>query len=252
MIKLIVFVVGSLFLIFIFIRRYLITEKNTTLKSILFRKKNLFRHSPEINSFELTIDEIIPPKDESDTKKIAKADSLLKKAIIFNDRGDKKSAERLLIQSLALDPSSIKTYERLGMIYLHQNQYGKAEIIYKKLTASIIDDPIYYSNLGLAFFSQKKFDDAKSSYVKSLELDDTRAGRFFSLAQVLNELEEYEDALKNYLKALDMDPDNLDYLLTIAHFYIDREMISDAKQLLSEILLLFPDNVDAQSMLQNI
>ncbi len=252
MIRPIIIIAGLALLAFIFIRKYLAVEKHTSLGTVLFRKKNLFRHAPEIHSFELTVDEIIPPRDETDTKKLAKADSLLKKAEIFFNRGDIKSAEQFLIQALALDPSAVEAYRHLGMIYLRQGQFGKAESIYKKLTATITDDPIFYSNLGMALFSQKKLEEARIYYLKALELDETRPARFFSLAQILYELNEFEDALKNFRKAVDMDPENLDYLLTMAHFFIDREMIPDAKQLLSEILLAFPDSEEAQGMLQKL
>lgn len=252
MIQAIFFFGGLTALGIIFARRYLAQEKNTTLGAALFRKKNLFRRALESSSFELTVDEIIPPRDETDSKKLAKADSLLKKADIFANRGDIKSAEQFLIQALALDPSAIDAYRHLGMIYLKQSQFGKAESIYRKLVATVTDDPVFYSNLGMALFSQKKLDEAKTYYQKAIELDETRPARFFSLAQILYELEDFEAALKYFRKAAEMDPENADYLLTLAHFYINREMIPDAKQLLSEILLAFPENEEAQGMLQKL
>jgi len=252
MIRSIVILGGLAILVFIFVRRYLIVEKGTTMSSLLFRKRNLFHHQPEVASFELTVDEIIPQRDEADTKKLAKADSFLKKANIVLHKGDIKGAEKFLIQALSLDPSSIDAHKHLGMIYLKLSQFGKAESIYRKLVATVTDDPAYYSNLGMALYSQQKLEESKNFYKKALELDSSRPGRFFSLAQILYELDELDEALNNFKRAIDMDPDNLDYLLTLAHFYIDKEMIPDAKQLLSEILLVHPDNEEAQEMIKGL
>ena len=224
------------------------------MSGLFFRKKNIFHHPPEEEqSFELTAEEIIPAqKKDLDPKVLANADSFIKKAAIFADRGDLQGAEKFLIQTLALDPSSIEAYKRLGLLYLTQGQFSKAESIYRKLVATITDDPIFFSNLGMALFSQQKMEEAKTYYKKAIELDSERPGRFFSLAQILFELEEFDEALKNFQQAITMEPGNLDYLLTLAHFYIDRDMPHEGRQLLGEIMISFPNSEDAKEMLDQL
>lgn len=252
MIKPLIIAGGILVLIFIYLRRFLIVEKGITLSSIFFRPKNLFTHEPEHHSNELTVDEIIPSSKDVNPKDVVKADSLVKKADAFASKADLRGAEKSLISAISLDPGSVEAYKRLGMIYLRQGQYGKAEGIYRKLSATITDDPTYFSNLGMSLFSQKKLEPAKIYYKKAIELDDKRAGRFFSLGQILYELNETEEALDNFQKALSLDPNNLDYLLTLAHLYMEKEMKPEARQLLGEILLAFPDNEDAKKMMENM
>lgn len=248
MIQLFIIMIGVVILAGIFSRRYMIVEKGkkpgNSPKSLL----KYFHHLFEKDAVELTVDEIIPDISTIDPKKVSKADSLLKRADAYFEKGDIKNGEKTLIQSLSLNPACKDTYHQLGLFYLKQGQYGKAEAMYGKLVASITNDPTYYSNLGLALYQQKKLVEAKESYLKALELDAARAGRFFSLAQIFHELQEFDQALQYFLKATALDSQNIDYLLTLAQFYHDREMDIERQKLLEEILLLDPDNTMALEM----
>lgn len=250
MVKTIIILSGTAILLFIYLRRYLALEKETSLSQIFFRPKNLFRHNEqEEKGQEVTVSEFMPPKKDIDPTDLAKADSCINKSDIVINKGDFKEAEKYLIQALALDPSSIEAHKRLGLLYLKQEQFSKAENIYRKLIVTVTDDPVFFSNLGMALYSQKKLDEAKDFYKKAIELDAKRAGRFFSLGQIHYELEEFDEALKNFKRAIAMDSKNLDYLLTLAHFYVDRKMESEARQVLNEILVDFPDCEEAKAML---
>jgi tetratricopeptide (TPR) repeat protein len=249
MIRTIVILSSTAILIFIYLRRYLALEKGTSLSKLLFRPKNLFRHHEEEEEKEVTAAEFMPSSKDVDPKDLAKVDSFINKADILIKKGDFKDAEKYLIQALALDPGSIETHKRLGLLYLRQEQFGKAESIYRKLVVTVTDDPVFFSNLGMALYSQKKLAEAKDFYKKAIELDSDRPGRFFSLGQIYYELEEFDEALKHFKRAISMDPANLDYLLTLAHFYIDRDMKGEARRLLDDILVAFPDCEEAKNLL---
>jgi tetratricopeptide (TPR) repeat protein len=243
-----IFVLGS-----IFFRRYMILERGLTSFSFFKRKKNvldLLRLNKGRAALEVTVDEMIPEPSTIDAKKVAKAGIMEKKAGTVLAKGDLKQAEQLLIQALALDPSNIDTYHKLGLLYLRQGQFGKAEMMYQKLVTSAKNDPVYFSNLAVALYQQKKLDEAKSNYRKAIELDSSRAGRFFSLAQVLQELGEVQEALGHFRKAIEMDPGNLDYLLTLAQVYMEVDMMDDARALLGEILAAYPENAIAREMME--
>ncbi|MCC7196950.1 tetratricopeptide repeat protein [Candidatus Peregrinibacteria bacterium] len=235
-------VVGMLVLGVIFLRRFMILEHGVTLKSLLFRKKNIFRHVEHPETLNLTVEEMLPAAETVNPKDRAKADSLVRKAEIGLKRGALKESEQLLIKALALDPSSVEAHNKLGLIYLQQGMFGKAESIYRKLTLTLSHEPAYFGNLGMALYSQGKLDDAKVFYKKALEIDATRPGRFFSLGRIFTELNEVEEAIAHLKKAVEMDPRNLDYLLTLAQLYVDKNLPVEAKQLLGEILLISPDN----------
>jgi len=247
-----IIVVGIAVLCLIYLRKYLLSEKQIKLGSLFFRPRNLFRHHEVDAPSEVTAAEFIPMPTEVDEKSRFKADSLLKKADVSAGKNDDKGAEKLLIQALSLDPSSTEAYKRLAYLYLRQGQFGKAESIYRKLIVTITEDPTLLSNLGMALCSQQKLEDAKQFYRKALEVDAQRPGRFFSLGQILYELEELPEALEHFKRAVAMDPENLDYLLTLAHYYLDHGMQVDARALLNEIILSFPQSAEAQKMLDKL
>lgn len=251
-VRLLIIFAGVAVLGFIFLRHYVQLEKGVKLGSFFFRPKNLFRHREEEESKEITVDEMIPAEDQVDVKNKAKGDTLVRRADVQLQKGDVTEAEKSLIQAIAVDPSSVEAYKRLGLIYLRQGYFGKAEGIYRKLAMTIVDDATLFSNLGLALYSQQKLPEARDFYCKAIEHGDARAGRFFSLGKVMHELNESEEALQNYQKALELDPVNLDYMLGVASFYVERGMQAEARQLLSEILAEYPENESAQEMLQGM
>jgi Tfp pilus assembly protein PilF len=245
-------IVGMMVLGAIFLRRFMIVERGVSLKSLLFRKKNIFRHIEHVETSNLTVDEMLPAAETVNPKDRAKADSLVRKAELGLKKGTLKECEQLLIKALALDPSSVEAHNKLGLIYLQQGLFGKAESIYKKLTLTLSNEPAYFGNLGMALYSQGKLEEAKVSYKKAMELDATRPGRFFILCRIFTELYEVEEAIAHLKKAVEMDSKNLDYLLTLAQLYIDKNLLVEAKQLLGEIMLISPDNEMAMLLLDKV
>jgi tetratricopeptide (TPR) repeat protein len=253
MIQLLVIVVGILVLGSIYVRRYMMVEKGVSSFTFFGRKRgvlDLLTLRKDRDVLELTVEEIIPESSTIDPKKIAKADTFVKKADAALAKGEQRQGEKFLIQALALDPSNLAAYQKLGLLYLHQGQFGKAEMMYQKLVMSVQTDPVFFSNLAMAMFQQKKLEGAKTNYKKAIELDATRPGRFFSLGQVLKEMGEVQDALAHLRKAIEMDPANLDYLLTLAQTYLDLKMTDEARVLLGEILAAYPENEMAAEMMK--
>jgi len=228
---------------FIFLKHYLRLEKGISIGSYFSRNRRLVHHRVnEPDSADVTVDEMIISADKVSPKDAARADILIKKAELNLDRGEIKQAEKMLIQALSLNPGAMEAYNKLGIIYLRLNQFGKAESIYRKLVLTVLTDPSYFSNLGLALYQQGKLQEAKTYYKKAIALDSERAGRFFSLSQIMRELGELDEALQHLKRAVEMEPRNLDYLLSLAQFYFDIGLHPEAKQLVSEILLIAPGN----------
>ena len=249
----ILLLVAMVALVTIFVRRYKISEKGLSSAQASDRSKNRIYHflmRNQNDNFEITVEEMIPAAETINLKNKLKAESIFRKADAAMEKGDLKTAERILIQSLALDPSNQEAYSKLGLIYLKEGMFSKAELIYRKLLLGAMEDPSYLSNLGLALYQQQKLEEAKSYYQKALQFDQSRPGRFFSLGQILHELENFEEALQHFSRASEMDPKNIDYLLTLASFYIDRSMPVEAKQMLDRVLAIDPNNQMAHEMLK--
>lgn len=254
MIQFLTVIGGLAILAAIFLRRYFMVEKGVGIRAFFFRpfrpRGAFFRRPRDVDLFEVTADEVLPPPESVDRKKAARAAILLKKAETQLNRGELKAAEKTFIQAIALNPSLVEAYNKLGLIYLRNAQFGKAESIFRKLILAVTAEPTYFSNLGMALYSQQQFGEAKIYYKRAIELDETRAGRFFSLGQIYKELGEVDSALEHLQKAVQMEPRNPDYMLSLAQFYLERQMPTEARELLNEILLVFPDNEAALEMLK--
>jgi tetratricopeptide (TPR) repeat protein len=184
--------------------------------------------------------------------KTLEAKILYSRAMKYYEKGDMEEAEKKLIQVTALDENYNDAFHKLGLIYLKQNQFGRAEAVFKQLVYNVENDPVYYSNLGRALYEQKKYDEALEAYLKALELDSTRPGRFISTAEVYRQLNNKEKAFEMYKKAIEMDAGNIDYLLTFANFLIEDNKIEQAKETLQQVLEKEPENEMALEMMKEI
>lgn len=252
MIQPFIIILSIFLLIAIFFRRLYLLEKGQMFGKMVFKRGSHLHSKLTKEDHEITIKEMIPTSDTVDPKNAIKAERLYKKVELEIKRNHLQEAEKLLIQVIALNPAYIEAYAQLGKIYLVQNQFGKAELIYRKLIVSIQDDPSYFSNLGLALYQQKKLEEAKTFYQTAISLDNTRAGRYFSLAQILYELGDFDQALVNLQNAIALDVENLDYGLTMAHWYIEKGLMVDAKNLLEDILVVDPMNAEAKEMMGKV
>jgi len=134
------------------------------------------------------------------------------------------------------------------LIYLKQAQFPKAEALFRQLVNQIETEAIYHSNLGRALYEQQKFEEALISYLKSIEIDDSRPGRFVSIAEVYRQMDQKNKAQEMYEVALKLDPTNIDYLLTYTHFLMEEQNYNKAKIYLDKVLKIQPDNAIALEM----
>jgi tetratricopeptide (TPR) repeat protein len=252
MTDLIILIVSALLLLLIFTRRYYLLEKGHLFGKMVLKKAFHWPARLSKEDHEITAKEMMPDPSTIDPKLVVKGDSYFKKAELELKRNNLSDAEKLYIKAIAMNPSHVEAHAKLGMLYLNQEQFAKAELIYRKLVLTVTDDPVYYSNLGLSLFQQEKYAEAKEFYEKSIELDASRAGRFYSLARINHLLGDFENALFNIEKALTLDPDNLDYGLTLAHWYVEKGLHADAKKLLETIQHHWPDNAEAKELMREM
>jgi Tfp pilus assembly protein PilF len=249
-------IIIAIVLVGIFVRRYLITVKGIYFEYGILpssSRKTKMKNDPIIQKNPISSHEA--PTKKTAPKVVPKsmeAKMMYSQAMTYFDRGQLEEAEKKLIQVASLDSDFCEADHRLGLIYLKQEQYGKAEAIFNKLISQNGDDAVFYSNLGRALYGQSKMEEALAAYLKAVELDPSRAGRFVSAAEIYRQLENEEKAQKMYKKALELDPSNIDYLLTFAHFLIEDKKFSQAKFYLEKVLKLQPDNSIALEMMKEV
>ena len=194
--------------------------------------------------------------EKEDDGKVSKKDQ--QRARAFCERAEKllksgkeQEAIKHFVQALSLDPNHQESLHQLAMLYLSKEMFNPAIELFRQL-GEMTDDPVHYSHMGFAHFSQNDFEGARDAYQRAVELDDSRPQRFVSLAQVYRALEQPNHAVMALDKALAMEPDNRDYLFLMTELKKETEKKDEAIEILKYILELDPENMEAKILLDDL
>jgi protein O-GlcNAc transferase len=133
---------------------------------------------------------------------------LLDAGVRHHQGGRLADAEACYRSVLAADPNHADAFHLLGIIAL---QAGRAEASVELILQAIKlnkQNPHYFSNLGNALNTLKRFDESLSSCNKALALAPDFAEAFNNRGNTLLELKRLDDALASYKEALALQPDN--------------------------------------------
>lgn len=146
------------------------------------------------------------PVDKPNTNSRSTAIQLQKVRTLINAaeraeaRGKLEEAEGCYIKALTAYPDAHEAHAQLAKLYLNMGRDKKAEAMYRELLAKI-DDASCYSNLGLAYYRQGKFDRACAAYEKSLERDPQSHKRMAAFGRALFASERFGEAMEYLEKA---------------------------------------------------
>lgn len=234
-----------MFLGAIFIRRLLLVVRGEKLQESLIKES--------ARSKEQSAEEEVSSHQEEDKDKAPKGKSsdmrkLMKKGEFHFARKEFDEAENYFINITSIDETNLDANLHLGLIYLEGENFSKAEFFFHKLI-NLKKDPLYYSNLALCLYKQGRLLEAAEAYENALALDNKRAARFASLAQVYRELNNDEKALFNFEQASKKAPRNLDYLWALTEYYQKLGRDEDVTRIARKVLELDPYNKDAKKLL---
>ena len=108
-------------------------------------------------------------------------------------------------------PTLPAIFARLGETYAGMQKYGEAMDAYKKATELKGDEADYFYNLGIAATRASKFDVAKASTQKAVDLDPARGGlAFLNLGILLGEKGQDKDAADALQRSIKQNPKGAD------------------------------------------
>lgn len=248
-------------LMLMFVRRLRLTRQD-----LKFQKKLLNEERGEDASEEL---EDFPDNAEPEADRVSAAASInssevdelpeleggvrkaYSRAEVFFGRNQLEEAEPLFLAILEEDPSHLDAHHKLGLLYLKQGYFPQAELYFSKLV-NLKQDPIYFSNLGMALYQQQRLVEAAEAYENAIALDDRRAERLQSLAQVYFELGEDEKALHYFERAARRKPKDEPLKLILADYYERMGAVDQAKKTLEELLDMDPYNEEIKVRLKTL
>jgi len=109
-----------------------------------------------------------------------------------------------------------------------------------------------YLLMGVAYSSQKKWDDAEKALQKTLELNKNVGGAYVALGSVENEKKEYSEAEKYLVKGVELAPNSADAQFELGRAYWGMQRWDVADQHISKANQLRPENVSQHVMLGNV
>lgn len=166
---------------------------------------------------------------------------LVRKVKLAISKWDYDIAKNLVIEWMLIDKFNKELNLELASLYVLENNYLKAEYIYKDLLLVHDDDFDVLKKLAYALSMQEKYPLAIEIYKKALSIkqDIDIVNMLASLTYYSNSFSESIDYLKKYLKEKPKDKDNL-YLL--ASSYKNIWQLEDSANVLRRILEFDPYN----------
>ena len=117
------------------------------------------------------------------------------------DSGRLDEAERELVEAYLLRPRDHKILNLLGLLYFKQENYEKAEEVYRKLAAESPEAHTLFYNLGLIYLKLNRLEDAELAFLKSLQLTKENPKISFYLGSIYERQRRFQDAIFQYRQA---------------------------------------------------
>lgn len=131
---------------------------------------------------------------------------------------------------------------KLGLRSLQRGEYGKAELVFRRL----LDIGSHHGPLALllamALIHQNKFEDAKPLLLRSLALDPAKPMTWEHLGRCFGELHLPDNALECLRRGLDIKPTYVPALLATAQALADQEKWAEVEVACRKILVISDSN----------
>lgn len=168
---------------------------------------------------------------------------LLSLGDLYHQVSDFSNAVNCYQKTISIAPNAI-AQGRLGAVFISQQQFDKAEEIFRTLLDKEHNNPALLFNLGLSQYYQRNWESAKDNFTRALEMGAEREHCLPYLAQSHHHLSQYDDAIAaaNEWKSLSNSNRAKGYL---ALLQMDSGQAVAARELAYEVLKEEPDNSDA-------
>lgn len=201
---------------------------------------------PEFKAIDESIPNILTPERRAEISELAK---VVRTKIARWELSDARSK---IIEGLAIDKWHKELNCLLASLYERDNEYRKAEFIYKDLILVHDTDPEIYMKLGFSLSIQGKYEIAYEIYKKLLELSDSHIEAAEMLANIAHELGRHDNAIEYSRLFLKSYPRNADMLTVLSVSLIERWQKQEALESLTKLKNLDPYNPRVREMKEKL
>ncbi|OLP19994.1 hypothetical protein BST81_02665 [Leptolyngbya sp. 'hensonii'] len=196
-------------------------------------------------------------------------DQFLRQAEDHIQQSEWEKAIRLLKRVLVLLPGSEAARNRLGICYIHSQQWEQAIKVYEALTRHSPEVPLYWFNFGAIYdrwaLSLKDKDEqnerphlyqqARDYYQKAIALETFNAEPYLAIAETYLDQSQYSESITWAERAMEADG-QIDYsdfeaLIFICKVYLYSNELKGIETIARRIQSLLPDSEDARKYAAN-
>lgn len=160
-----------------------------------------------------------------------------------------QEVERLYIKALTIRPDAYDMQAELAKLYLHTGRQQKAEALYREILEQS-DDATCFSNLGLAYYKQQKFDLSCEAYFEAYKRCQQDAHSAYNLGRALVAAEQYAPAIEYLEKAAIKLWRELDLLHMLTTCYEQLGLQAELLQTYKRINRIEPYNREVRSKIE--
>lgn len=114
-------------------------------------------------------------------------------------------AEKALLTILRVDERNASAYNRLGILYVKQQQYKDAIECFE-IAQSLEPSASSLHNVGLIYFETGDYEKAALAFEQALEIDNDLASRYIAYAKVQEKLGNKKKTIDALERAVELDP----------------------------------------------
>ncbi len=167
--------------------------------------------------------------------------SILKEAIEQHQGGRLSHARHLYLQFTQESPADSKGWYLLGCLCHQMKETKSAETYLRKAIQVHPDRGIYHHNLATILQSQKRLDEAISSFKVALTIDPEYPQALHGLGTAYSAQGKFEKALECYDRVLQARPDHIGARINKGLLYYDHDRFMEAASCYQEVVLKDPD-----------
>jgi tetratricopeptide (TPR) repeat protein len=151
-----------------------------------------------------------------------------------------RAATELLKKVVELEPKHKDAWNNLGRAYLSLGKYDDAIAAFHKQIDINPFDEFAYNNVGLALQSQQKYDDAIAAYKKQLEVNPLDQFAHGNLGSLYLEQKNYADAAPELERAVQITPQNPGLEANLGRVYLNLNQPDKALEAFDKAVELAP------------
>lgn len=121
--------------------------------------------------------------------------------------GNCRKAIAVFEEILAREKNTLLVYDYLGSCYKKEDQWDKAEGLYRNALDQGIAAPAFHMNLGILYHRKKNLDSAEREMQKAIQLNKLSVEAHYHMGNILRDKRDWKRALPAYQEALRINPD---------------------------------------------